>query len=42
MQGKKNSVAVLLDVSLTLTQIDVNKANRIFDFMIHSGWIAKA
>lgn len=23
-------------------QIDVNKANRIFDFMIHSGWIAKA
>ncbi|OAP60089.1 transcriptional adapter 2-alpha [Fonsecaea erecta] len=23
-------------------RIDVNKANRIFDFMIHSGWIAKA
>jgi hypothetical protein len=23
-------------------QIDVNKANRIFDFMIHSGWIGKA
>ena len=23
-------------------QIDVNKANKLFDFMIHSGWIAKA
>ncbi|KAK5957039.1 Transcriptional adapter ada2 [Knufia fluminis] len=23
-------------------RIDVNKANRIFDFMIHSGWITKA
>ncbi|RMD40559.1 hypothetical protein DV735_g4573, partial [Chaetothyriales sp. CBS 134920] len=23
-------------------RIDVNKANRVFDFMIHSGWIAKA
>ncbi|KIV89532.1 hypothetical protein PV10_06925 [Exophiala mesophila] len=23
-------------------RIDVNKANRLFDFMIHSGWIAKA
>lgn len=24
------------------SKIDVNKANRIFDFMIHSGWITKA
>lgn len=29
------------DDGLTLSQIDVNKANRIFDFMIHSGWICK-
>lgn len=26
---------------LTISQIDVTKSGRIFDFFVHSGWISK-
>jgi hypothetical protein len=43
VQGEDVNATLCLLFSLTMQQqIDVNKANRIFDFMIHSGWIGKA
>ena len=41
LQSKSSGSQILIHL-LTIFQIDVNKANRIYDFMIHSGWLGKA